>query len=1250
MFSPPLNSVNILKSVDIYKTFGLTDADGSGISEQWVRIFRIDGSRFSELEVGGNECLEVELGNFGNLESEFKISGENEALENDIGKDKAYNGGNKGVERSQLFGNDEDVMFERIKSQKNKEVKSFKLVEPSPDDIRWDFTERSRLNNYINVVFIFSSDATDAQAGRAAVSKTAVSDGIRVQNQRNLDENPGGGVYYTDSSEIEFEKIASITPLPEQHVYDLSIEGTRNFIANDIIAHNTARYFQYKVDFNTTDSRFTPILNNVSINYTINSNLSVFDRTDNNIIIVNERFNFTANFTDGLEPINGTNINCTISHNGTGSFNAPVAMNFSAQNKYYYYETLFVNRTLATFNVTCDGTSLGYNLVQTLDMFNVSIARYSSFNGSTTNFNSLNAYDNVSNAVLEILPYGKIVWINQTNITGADFDRNVNISHNNIGVFAENLHKTLNSSANITISNMTLATSFAPTILRDKLKCPPTVCTLLNYTASNITFNVTSFSNYSVTNTTIPFINSNITIPTYPRFNQNVTFIVNVTDNNSNIISINFTLIAPNGTRFNLTNGSRVGDLHNSSLNLTSYGTWKWNVSVYDNDGFIVNMSGTGEIILMEVNLNLNDTVVFAGETIAVSGKINLSNSTNVSRNAIKMFLDEGELRPNNLTGARRNFTDDVAADFNLGTFNNTKVDGQNLTLANATLSGNLTTGLVAYWRLEENGNSNRLDSIGANHLVANSSMASVPGRVLGATNFTSSRNQVLNISDNTAVSTGDIDFQFSAWVNLDTIPASDVTYSIVSKFSDNTGRNEYNLHFLGANGFRFLVYDGTVLRGNVLKSFSPTAGTWYFVTAYHDATNNQVGVSVDNSTYTTAATTGVAGDGTEEFWIGGSAITNTNANSKHFFDGRIDEVGFWKRLLTARDVSDLYNYGNGITFPFNYTPKGNFTSRVFDAGSSSANFTYITWTNTTPANTSILVRTRTSADNVTFSDWLNHTASPSVISLNSTNRYVQYLVEFNTTNASLTPYIDNITVNYTGIFTDSFGKYNYTLTAPATAGVKLVKVNATWASTIPGEALTTFRVMSVPVINTNFTVPTYPRFGQNVTFVVNVTDADPTITYVNFTLIAPNGSKVINNLNGSKSSGDLYNTTFNLTSYGTWLWNVTVFDSDGFLVNTSTIDLVLVQINLTTNVSVTLKGTPVYVAGQINLSNGSNVSNNEISIYLNDTLMGLNNLTPTGTYIGKQFRDANDSDFNSGTLRNVSVYGSGVSASTPLL
>jgi len=41
------------------------------------------------------------------------------------------------------------------------------------------------------------------------------------------------------SNTIKSEKIAAITALEPQHTYDLSIEGTRNFIANNIVAHNT---------------------------------------------------------------------------------------------------------------------------------------------------------------------------------------------------------------------------------------------------------------------------------------------------------------------------------------------------------------------------------------------------------------------------------------------------------------------------------------------------------------------------------------------------------------------------------------------------------------------------------------------------------------------------------------------------------------------------------------------------------------------------------------------------------------------------------------------------------------------------------------------------------------------------------------------------------------------------------------------------------------------------------------------------
>jgi len=68
------------------------------------------------------------------------------------------------------------------------------------------------------------------------------------------------------NSDIFFDKIVSIKILEPQQVYDLAIEGTHNFIANDIIAHNT---------FVTGFVNFT---NNTAFNqtlYLVNGNVGI---------------------------------------------------------------------------------------------------------------------------------------------------------------------------------------------------------------------------------------------------------------------------------------------------------------------------------------------------------------------------------------------------------------------------------------------------------------------------------------------------------------------------------------------------------------------------------------------------------------------------------------------------------------------------------------------------------------------------------------------------------------------------------------------------------------------------------------------------------------------------------------------------------------------------------------------------------------------------------------------------------------
>jgi hypothetical protein len=39
--------------------------------------------------------------------------------------------------------------------------------------------------------------------------------------------------------------------------------------------------------------------------------------------------------------------------------------------------------------------------------------------------------------------------------------------------------------------------------------------------------------------------------------------------------------------------------------------------------------------------------------------------------------------------------------------------------------------------------------------------------------------------------------------------------------------------------------------------------------------------------------------------------------NAIDLLDGAVDEVGFWKRVLTAQERTALYNSGLGLTYPF---------------------------------------------------------------------------------------------------------------------------------------------------------------------------------------------------------------------------------------------------------------------------------------------------------------------------------------------
>lgn len=223
--------------------------------------------------------------------------------------------------------------------------------------------------------------------------------------------------------------------------------------------------------------------------------------------------------------------------------------------------------------------------------------------------------------------------------------------------------------------------------------------------------------------------------------------------------------------------------------------------------------------------------------------------------------------------------------------------------------SSTLNDGIIAYWKLDE-ASGTRSDSKGSNHLTDTNTVTAAAGVISNAAEFVAPTKEYLQIADNAALSVGDQDFTFCAWVKL-TTKTDYRTILGKSKYSAAAPYEYWMDYDFGVNRFRFFASDGTNYGFAIANNLGiPSTGTWYFVVGWHDAAANTVNISVNDGTVNSVSYTFGSHDGQSAFRIGGTgAVSN--------MDGLIDEVGFWKRVLTASERTQLYNAGAGRTYPF---------------------------------------------------------------------------------------------------------------------------------------------------------------------------------------------------------------------------------------------------------------------------------------------------------------------------------------------
>lgn len=217
------------------------------------------------------------------------------------------------------------------------------------------------------------------------------------------------------------------------------------------------------------------------------------------------------------------------------------------------------------------------------------------------------------------------------------------------------------------------------------------------------------------------------------------------------------------------------------------------------------------------------------------------------------------------------------------------------------------TNNLVSYWRLDETSGT-RVDVHRGENLTDDSSVGSAAGKITNAASFSAASTDSLSHANDATLTGGEADYCFSVWINSSDVSVND---TILSMWGNTNANNSYRLIISLGGDLLFQIERNGMDTRNIQSSTNIANSTWYFVVAGLDSVNDQIFINVNNGGYETVTSGGnVSVTATESFRVGA-----TGGATPNYFNGLIDEVGFWREKLSTGNVGTLYNSGSGRTY-----------------------------------------------------------------------------------------------------------------------------------------------------------------------------------------------------------------------------------------------------------------------------------------------------------------------------------------------
>jgi hypothetical protein len=232
-----------------------------------------------------------------------------------------------------------------------------------------------------------------------------------------------------------------------------------------------------------------------------------------------------------------------------------------------------------------------------------------------------------------------------------------------------------------------------------------------------------------------------------------------------------------------------------------------------------------------------------------------------------------------------------------------------------------LLDALTSYWKLDECGSSNRVDSTGLNDLVPVGTVAcGIPKLGTHCAQFSNSGFNYLFVDEAVAgfYDTHGRDMTLAGWVWFNSLGG---TMKFAGRANGSSNFN-YTLRYEPSSGKWYFRFNDGGTQRDVAFTMTASTNTWYWVCATLHRLDLGLGtvttITVNNaapSSYTSGSIN--LGADHAPFMLGRGDDTDGNSAD---LDGNLDGWGFWERVLDPEEKTVLYNGGVGLDYPFDIT------------------------------------------------------------------------------------------------------------------------------------------------------------------------------------------------------------------------------------------------------------------------------------------------------------------------------------------